>query len=84
MALVEMIRSPIDFTSPGTAHMHEHAFVLSGEIRQSYPGYRDEATPVADTAARLTLARRRGQIETMLVANPRRYFMLPTGRGRRG
>jgi phosphotriesterase-related protein len=69
MAVVETVRGQVDVASLGTTLMHEHVFVRNEEIRRNYPSDWDEEERVSHAVAQLN-----GQIETMLVANPRRYF----------
>ena len=73
MHQVQTARGPIDTAELGQTVMHEHVFVQNADIQQSYReewGSEDERVAAAVTRLN-SLA---GQIEQMLVGNPRRYF----------
>lgn len=62
MPTLETVTGPIDVGSLGTVLMHEHIFVLSPEIQETYPGANgwDEDAGIAKARETLTALKERG------------------------
>ena len=61
MSLVSTVRGPVDASELGVTLMHEHIFVLTTEVLQTYPDvFGDEDLRVADAARRLEELAARG------------------------
>ncbi|WP_039803122.1 phosphotriesterase family protein [Nocardia araoensis] len=57
MSTLETVRGPIDSADLGVTLMHEHVFVLTGDVQQNYPAeWGSEDERIADAVQRLRVA----------------------------